>query len=47
VLSCIVLRGSCEECLREEESGEPESWWASFTEPLANEVNTVVDVLDP
>lgn len=47
ILSSIVLFGTGEEGLREEQSGQPESWWHSFGNPFGDEVASFVDVCDP
>ena len=47
VLSRVVLEGSCEEGLREEESRHPEDSRRAMLDPISQEEDTIVKILDP
>lgn len=47
VLSGVVLESGSQESLWEEESGHPEDLWSSIGNPLVQEVDSVVTVLNP
>lgn len=47
MLSCIVLHGSREECLREEETGDPIGGWHAILDPFGEEGHALVQVRDP
>jgi hypothetical protein len=47
VFSGIVLHGTCEERLWEEETRDPISWWLTLINPFHNEIDSVVQVSDP
>lgn len=47
VLSGVVLLSSSKEGLWEEESGDPEDIWSSVVEPVDQEIDSIIAVLDP
>jgi hypothetical protein len=47
VLSCEILKGSCKEGLREEESGNPVGWRVGGLDPLSQECYSLLDIYDP
>ena len=47
VLSSVVLECTCQESLGEEESGDPEDLGCAIVNPVGQEVNTIVAILDP
>jgi len=47
VLASEVLQRACEEGLWEEESRDPEGVWSSAVDPLGQEVDSLVQIIDP
>lgn len=47
VFPCIVLHGSREECLGEEETGDPVGGWHAILDPFGEESEALVQVRDP
>jgi hypothetical protein len=47
VLSGVVLESTSKEGLGEEEPRDPIGWWHGLVNPLGNEVNSVVQIVDP
>lgn len=47
MLSSVILKTSSEECLGEEESTDPEHSWSASVDPFPQELDPIVQVLDP
>lgn len=47
VLSCIILKGASQEGLREEEAREPELNGSSIFNPVVQEVNSLIAIVNP
>jgi len=47
VFTGIVLQGTCEEGLREEEARDPECGRRTLLDPLSEEVDPLIEIIDP
>jgi hypothetical protein len=47
MLSSVILKTSSEECLGEEESTDPVHSWSASVYPFPQELDPIVQVLDP
>jgi hypothetical protein len=47
VLSCMGLKDTCHETLREEHTRKPIRRWISVIEPEPHEINSLKEVLEP